>query len=214
MKSPSSYYENKNGVAISDYAEDQSLTNINFVYTKRLPNGSPVQMRLVRPEDSSLVKRMFARLSKETIYYRYFGYVPEVTPEFLARLTCVDQHREIVLIAETRILGRREIIGIANMVADTDGRKAEIAILIADEWQGQGLGSALTDLICEIAAEQGIEMLYANMMATNRRINALLQKKGFSIHRENYNTLYAERELQAKATQILNESCLECSLWG
>ncbi len=168
----------------------------------RLQDGTPALIRPVRPADSSLLQRMFRRLSRETIYYRYFGYLPDVTPEFLARLTCVDQLREIGLVIEVRLDGKREIIGMANVVADADGRKAEYAILIDDTWQGQGLGSLLTDFVCEVTAERGVQALYATIMAINRRIIGLLNKKNFRVHRDGYLTYYAELYLAHGAMDL------------
>lgn len=160
-----------------------------------LQDGSPAFIRYIRPADSAPLQRMFKRLSKESIYYRFFGYIPDASHEFFARLTFVDQIREIGIVIETRIKGKREIIGMANLVADADGSKAEYAILIDDNWQEQGLGSILTDFVCEVSASRGVRKLYANIMAMNRRILGLLKKKNFSIQRDGYANFFAELEV-------------------
>lgn len=160
-----------------------------------LQDGSPAFIRSIRPTDAAPLQRMFKRLSKESIYYRFFGYIPDTNPEFFARLTFVDQVREIGIVIETRIKGKREIIGMANIVADADSSKAEYAILIDDNWQGQGLGSTLTDFVCEVAVGRGVRKLYANIMAMNHRILGLLKNKNFSIQRDGYANFLAELEV-------------------
>ncbi len=160
-----------------------------------LQNGAQAVIRFIQPEDTRLLYKMFKKVSKSSIYYRYFGYLPDINAEFIARLTCTNPLREMIIVVETRFNGNREFIAMVNVVMDTAGEKAELAFLVADAWQKQGVGSALMDFIRQIASLKGISTLYAYLMAINQGIIALLKKTGFTLRREGFDAFYAELKL-------------------
>lgn len=166
-------------------------------YTRQvqLKDGSPVVLRPIRPEDEPLVERMFHYLSKESLYYRFFGYVPQVTHEFLARYTQIDYDREMAILAEIDEEDEHKMIGVVRIIADAWMDSAEYAILIADPWQRQGLGYLLTDAILDIARDRGIRKIYASVLATNKGMIHLFEKKGFTIKRDGFDAFYVELEL-------------------
>lgn len=166
-------------------------------YTKhvKLKDGSDAVLRPIRPEDEPLVERMFQYLSKESLYYRFFGYVPQVTHEFLARYTQNDYDREIAIVAEIDDENERKMIGVVRIIADAWMDSAEYAILIADPWQRQGLGYLLTDAILDIARDRGIRKIYASVLATNKGMMHLFEKRGFTIKRDGFDAFYVELEL-------------------
>jgi acetyltransferase len=67
--------------------------------------------------------------------------------------------------------------------------------VVADEWQGLELGSNMTDYILEVARDKGIQKVYASMLATNKRMIHMFEKRGFKISREDFETYRAELEL-------------------
>lgn len=160
-----------------------------------LRDGTPAKLRPIRPEDEPLVQEMFQNLSKESLYYRFFGYVPQVTHEFLTRYTQNDYDREVAIITEIEQAGKKKMIGVVRIIADAWDEGAEYAILIADAWQKQGLGSILTDFILEIARDKGIHKIYASVLSTNKGMIHLFEKKGFTIRRDGYDAFYVELEL-------------------
>ncbi len=163
-------------------------------YTRnvQLRDGSPAILRPIRPEDEPLVMRMFDYLSKESLYFRFFGYVPQVSHEFLTRYTQIDYDREIAIIAEIQHEKERKMIGVVRIIADAWGESAEYAIMIADPWQKQGLGSLLTDFILEIARDRDIRKIYASVLANNKGMIRLFEKKGFTVRRDGYDAYYVE----------------------
>jgi acetyltransferase len=166
-------------------------------YTRQvqLKDGSDAVLRPIRPEDEPLVARMFQNLSKESLYYRFFGYVPQVTHEFLTRYTQIDYDREIAIIAEIDDESERKMIGVVRIIADAWGDSAEYAILIADPWQRQGLGYLLTDFILDIARARGIRKIYASVLATNSGMIHIFEKRGFTVKRDGFDAYYVELEL-------------------
>jgi acetyltransferase len=158
-------------------------------------NGKKVRLRPIRPEDEPMELEMVNRLSKESLYYRFFGYVPRMTHEMMTRFTQIDYDREMAIIALVDKPNGEEMIGVVRIIADPWGEAAEYAILVADEWQGQGLGSQMTDYIIEIAKDMELQRLYASVMASNKGMISLFERKGFTVEREDFDTYKVDLEL-------------------
>jgi len=167
-------------------------------YTKhiKLKNGRKVILRPIRPEDEPMETRMLENLSNESIAFRFFGYVPHMSHDFLARFTHIDYDREMAIVAEIEENEQKRMIGVVRIISDAWGESAEYAVVVADEWQGLELGSNLTDYILEIARDKGIANVYATMLAANKRMIHMLEKRGFKISREDLETYHAELELE------------------
>lgn len=153
-------------------------------------NGQVVSLRPIRPEDEPMELEMVNRLSKESLYFRFFGYVPKMTHELMIRFTQIDYDREMAIVALIEKEGTEEMIGVVRIIADPWGEAAEYAILIADEWQGQGLGGQMTDYIIEIAREMKLREIYATVLSSNKGMLTLFERKGFDIQREDFETFH------------------------
>jgi acetyltransferase len=122
--------------------------------------------------------------------------VPRMTHELMTRFTQIDYDREMAVIALIeKEPGQQEMIGVVRIIADPWGQSAEYAILIADEWQGQGLGGQMTDYIIHLAREMGLQHIYATVLASNQGMLALFERKGFTIKREDFDTFRTDLEL-------------------
>ena len=148
-----------------------------------LKSGRQITLRPIRPEDEQLEAGLFERLSKETIYYRFFGYTPTPDHTLLSRFTHIDYDREMAIIAMVEHEGESQMIGVVRIISDPWNERAEYAIVVADDWQGQGIGSVLTDYIIEIAKDRGIKLLEADVMVSNTRMTRVFSNRGFSIHK-------------------------------
>ncbi len=162
----------------------------------QLRNGKEVLIRPIMPEDEIMEKEMFSHLSKQSQYYRFFGYVPDVSHDMLTRFTQIDYDREIALVAEIRDERKRKITGVVRLVADSTNEKAEFAIVVADPWQGQGLGNKLADLIMDIAKQRGIKQVYANVLNANTIMLHMFRKRGFKIVNLDHESVLASYNLQ------------------
>src|SRR5919107_1663133 len=118
-----------------------------------LRDGTRVRVRPIEPEDRAALVAAFERLSPETRYRRFFGPVNELSRRALDHLTVVDHadHEALVALDE-----EDAIVGVARYVRIGEG-EAEPAIVIADDWQGRGLGSRLLALLVERARAERIE---------------------------------------------------------
>jgi acetyltransferase len=151
-----------------------------YVTTWRMRDGTDVLLRPIRPEDEPLEHEMLSRLSPETLRVRFFSVIKDIGHEMLVRFCNIDYDRQMAIVAETKEGGERRIIGIARIIADSDMRSAEFAVLVSDECQGKGLGYNLVDLLIGIAQDKGLERIYGEVLTENEKMLLMCRKLGFT----------------------------------
>lgn len=176
-------------LVISPYPE-------KYVKTVLLKDNREALLRPIRPEDEPMEAEMFKRLSDQSLYFRFFGFVPKVTHEFLTRLTQIDYDREMALIVEITEDGKKHMAGVVRIIADAWGETAEFAILVADPWQNQGLGSLMTDYMLEIARDKGIKKVSASVLRNNSHMIRMFKDRGFKLETEDSGVFSAELDLE------------------
>jgi acetyltransferase len=147
----------------------------------KLRDGRDVLLRPIKPEDEPLWLEMFQSFSEESIRYRFFQIIKDTPHETRVRYCNIDYDREIAIVAEMTENGRRKILGVVRVGIEPDGKTGEIAFIVADPWQGLGLGTKLVDYAIEICKDMNIEGLYAIMLPDNYRAVNLMKKMGFDI---------------------------------
>ena len=140
-----------------------------------LPDGSPVHIRPIRPEDREALAAAFERLSPESRYRRFFAPVARLRERELDYLTIVDHHDHEALVAFDEATG--EGIGVARFVR-TEPTVAEPAIVVADDWQGRGLAKHLLDALVDRAREEGVRRFVAPVLADNAAAIRILERLG------------------------------------
>ena len=147
-------------------------------------DGLSIFVRPIRPEDAPLLINLFDTLSPTSIYYRFFGHLKSLPHSMLVRFTQVDYDREIDLVAvDDGDKGEERILGVARIITDPDGKRAEFAILTGDPWQGKGVGARLLEISLKIAKNRGIETVWGTVLQENQGMLALGRKLGFKISR-------------------------------
>jgi acetyltransferase len=101
----------------------------------------------------------------------------------------VDYSRNMALAATSMLGGAETLIGVARYVLDRDNESAEFAIVVADAWQGRGIGRRLLAKLAEVARRRGIRRLHGEIFGTNRAMLALVTKLGFTLGRHEDATL-------------------------
>ena len=147
----------------------------------RMRDGRIVLLRPIKPEDEPLWLEMFQNFSEESIRYRFFQIIKDTPHEMRVRYCNIDYDREIAIIAELTEEGRRKILGVVRVSIEPDGKAGEIAFIIADPWQGLGLGTKMVDYTIDICKDMKIETLYAIMLPDNHRAINLTRKMGFTL---------------------------------
>ncbi|MCK4498319.1 bifunctional acetate--CoA ligase family protein/GNAT family N-acetyltransferase, partial [Candidatus Bathyarchaeota archaeon] len=146
----------------------------------KIRNGKRVLLRPIKPEDENLLRELFNSLSEESMRYRFFQVIKEMSHETMTRYCNIDYSREIAIIAETQVK-KKKIVGVARMILQPDRRKGEFAVVVADKWQGLGLGSKLVKQIIEVSKDMGLDTLSADVLTSNRKMLNLCKRKGFDL---------------------------------
>ena len=142
-----------------------------------LRDGSGVPVRQVRSTDASLLADGFARLSERSRRMRFLGKKDELTAAELRYYADVDHHDHEALIALDPASGRGA--GVARYVRDADDpHAAEIALTIADDWQGRGLGTELLARLSHRARQEGICRFTGVVSFDNVPMGMLLRSVG------------------------------------
>ncbi len=145
--------------------------------------GAPVTIRPLRPDDSGIERDFVSGLSNETRYNRLLGGAIKVSDEYIRRLTELDWSREAAFAAVTMLGDRESIIGVARYVIEDDGEDCEFALVLADAWQGRGIGRRMLEKLMNIAAQRGIKRMHGEILSTNVPMLALVRKLGFRLKR-------------------------------
>ena len=147
----------------------------------RLKDGRMVLLRPIKPEDEPLWLEMFQNFSEESIRYRFFQIIKDTPHEVRVRYCNIDYDREMAIVAELTENGRRRIVGVVRVSLEPDRKTGEIAFIVADPWQGLGLGTKMVDYAIEVCRDMGVESLYAIMLPDNKRAINLTKKMGFTL---------------------------------
>ncbi len=145
--------------------------------------GVRIFIRPVQPEDAPLFIELFQVLSPTSIYYRFFGALKSLTPEMLVRFTQIDYDREIALVALEDGTESGQMLGVARIIGDPDGKTGEFAVLVGDPWHGRGIGSNLLGKCLQIAEQRGFETVTGIVLPENRSMLKMGEKLGFSMKR-------------------------------
>jgi acetyltransferase len=161
---------------------------VQYVTEWMLRDGTPVTIRPIRPEDEPLMVRFHETLSEQTVELRYFGpqkLSQRVAPEQLLRIRCVDYDREMVLLVEQRdpITGERAILGLGCLIKLHRSNDAEVALLVGDAWQVQGIGSELLRRLIKIGHDKGVARIIGEVLPDNQVMLRILPRFGFQLHR-------------------------------
>lgn len=151
-----------------------------FTQPVRLADGTQYQMRAVRAEDAKALQAFVRSLSPESRYFRFVQSIQELPPAMLARYTQLDYDRAMAILAlAPDALGER-IIGVARYVQEPDGESCEFALVVADAWQGKGVGSRLMIALFEAAKARGYKRMVGWVMASNEKMLRAMSRLGFT----------------------------------
>jgi acetyltransferase len=164
-----------------------------YVTPWRMKDGTEVILRPIRPEDEPMELAFIKGLSTETSRFRFFQIIKDLPHDALVRFCNIDYDREMAFIAETADPEadptKRIEIGVSRIILEADRRRGEFAVVIADKYQGRGLGTKLVDTLIEFARDKEVEIMYGIIMSANMAMIRLCEKLGFTTRREQDNVL-------------------------
>ncbi|VXD22934.1 bifunctional acetate--CoA ligase family protein/GNAT family N-acetyltransferase [Planktothrix paucivesiculata] len=150
--------------------------------------GMAITIRPIRPEDEPLMVKFDESLSEESVYLRYAHLVKlssRVTHERLSRLCFIDYDREMALVAEYQHpeTGETKIIGVGRLSKGYGNDEVEFSLLVSDSYQRQGIGTELLRQLLNIARQEKMPLIFAEILSDNRIMQNICQQLGFTLNR-------------------------------
>jgi len=147
-------------------------------------HGRSVTIRPVQPDDEFGEQAFVKGLSPASRYSRFHFGLRELPPALLSRMIHVDQRRHVAVVAQaTDDVGDEEIAADARYVLRDDSDDGEFAIVVADAWQGLGLGRQLMQHLLALARRNGVPRLFGDVLRSNLPMIALVRRLGGSLTR-------------------------------
>ncbi|HSB23063.1 MAG TPA: GNAT family protein [Burkholderiaceae bacterium] len=165
---------------------DATVDDRQFRQASTLRDGTPVTIRAMRADDRERLVAAFHKLDPGTVYTRFFSFVKEIPAASLAHVDEVDFDHFGALVVTTGSGDDEIVIGGASYIVDasiTDGKAAEVAFTIEEDYQGQGLASQLLALLTTIARRHGVTRFEADVLSGNAPMLTVFQRCGLPTHR-------------------------------
>lgn len=139
-----------------------------------LKNGETLRIRPIRPDDEPRLVELYSRLSRHTAYQRFFTVMQRLPRDWVHYFANVDYRSRLALVAERETVAGVELIGVGRYEPSDEEATGEVAFVLEDGYQGQGLGAVLLDAVLRAGAERGLTRFRAYVLADNHRMLRLL----------------------------------------
>jgi RimJ/RimL family protein N-acetyltransferase len=153
-----------------------SLETARRARTTILRDGSAVRLRALQAGDDAALLQFLGRVSADSLYLRFFGTCS--LDRAAASLADCSRPDDVALVAEAG--GDGSLVAHAGAFRVGPDR-AEVAFLVADQWQGRGLGSILLCRLLDAARERGVRTLVADVLPGNHSMLAVFQRCGYPV---------------------------------
>ena len=155
-----------------------------YVSRWTMKDGTQVTIRPIRPEDEPLMVKFHESLSDRSVHLRYFSSFSlsaRTAPERLTRICFIDYEREMALVAdyEDASSGTQEILGVGRLSKLPGSNDAEVAVLVTDRYHQRGLGAELLRRLVQVARDEQLDRIVAEMLQENLAMQALAKRLGF-----------------------------------
>ncbi|MDM7912990.1 MAG: GNAT family N-acetyltransferase, partial [Methanotrichaceae archaeon] len=152
--------------------------------------GLNVLLRPVKITDETLLKNFFYALSEDSMYLRFFSMRRDMPHQRLQEFMVIDYSRKMVILAVLQDKEKETIIGLGQYEVNRDMHTAEVAIVVRDEYQNQGVGRVILSYLTYLARRQGLLGFTAEVLVENKPMIALFEKMGFDIEKRREEGVY------------------------
>jgi len=143
----------------------------------KLKNGKIAEFRPLLPSDEFAYRNFFYSLQEKTIYMRFFYKMRTFSHEVVQKQwSSVDYRKNMSIIGLVQLGGHQEIIGIGSY-AQEDDRRAEVAFVVREDFQGMGIASYLLDILVKIAKENRYNSFCATVLRENAAMVRVFKKR-------------------------------------
>ncbi|RJG01065.1 bifunctional acetate--CoA ligase family protein/GNAT family N-acetyltransferase [Noviherbaspirillum sedimenti] len=149
-----------------------------------LPGGGCYTLRPLHPSDGAMLQAFVRQLSHESRYLRFATAVSELSARMLARFTLIDYDREMALVAIHRDPGpdgAERVIAISRYITNPDSTSCEFSLVVADDFNGQGLGTRMMLSIMDVARSKGLKRIAGIVLNRNAPMLKLMRSLEFKV---------------------------------
>ncbi|HUN97496.1 MAG TPA: GNAT family N-acetyltransferase [Bradyrhizobium sp.] len=154
------------------------MTPATYCVREHLRDGRPIQIRALRPDDEAEMLAAVDRADPESLRRRFFVTKRGFSEKEKAFFMHVDFINHVALVAEIDEGSNSVIIGGGRYIVVTPG-EAEVAFVVIDAYQGQGIGASLARHLIKLARAAGLKRLTADVLPENAAMRKVLGKFGF-----------------------------------
>ncbi len=176
-------------ILLTDHADEKLADSVRKKYTtqRTFDNGLNVTLRPIECTDQAKLKEFFKALSPASVNFRFLEIIKELPNETFERYCNLDYNQEIAIVALPG--GGGKIIAVARLIINLKDSRGEFALVIADAWQGIGLGTELLGELIRIARDYELGELYCVLSSDNYRMIGLVEKFGLKVKSTDGDTL-------------------------
>ena len=151
-------------------------------------DGGEYTIRPIHPDDAEMLQDLVQNLSPESRYFRFVSSLKELPAPMLSRLTLIDYDSEMALVAIHRerkdgpngeTVETQRVVGVSRYITNPDKSSCEFSLVVADDFNGKGLGSRLMLSIMEEARDKGLDEIEGLVLANNTSMLKLMKSLGF-----------------------------------
>ena len=149
--------------------------------TVQLRDGTSVLVRPARTGDAGLLQDLFYRMPPEDVFTRFFRHLTSLPLSTAEHLTSVSFEDEVTLLAVQGDWGSERVVGTVSYYRDPTSGRADVAFMVDPEWKGRGLGTALRDVVVDVARRRGVVALTADVLAENTAMLRVFRTSGLDV---------------------------------
>jgi len=147
---------------------------------ERLRDGRTVEIRALAPDDKAGLLDAIDHTSSQSMYRRFFGAKREFSEKERAFFLNIDFVNHVALVAVVEEAGRAAIVAGGRYIVQRPGT-AEIAFVVIDDYQGQGIGAALLRHLAMLARDAGLKEFTAEVLPENIPMLKTFEKSGLQM---------------------------------
>jgi GNAT superfamily N-acetyltransferase len=140
-------------------------------------DGLRYRVRAIRPDDAARLVEFHRGLSAHSVYLRFFSVHPTLSDAEVARFTTVDGVNRLALVAAVD----DRLIAVGRFDREPGSSEAEVAFVVADDYQHHGIGSLLLDELVLAARTRGVQVFRAETLTENRPMLDVFHHSGYPV---------------------------------
>ncbi len=139
-------------------------------------DGNKVKFRSIHPTDMTRMRDLLYQLSEGTVYYRFGWNIKKFSQKQIQNFVYIDHRKEVAIVGTVPGAAEEEIIALGGYYLDEKTNRAEVALVVLDEWQNKGIGTFMIKYLAQLAQKNGIKGFTAEIHVTNRKMQSVMHK--------------------------------------